>query len=153
MLKIGDKIPDILGYDENGKVVKATDYRGKKLVIYFYPKDNTPGCTAQACNIRDNYDVLKTMNVEVIGVSVDDEKSHVKFISKYNLPFRLIADNNKTLVNLFGVYGKKKVMGRESIGTIRTTFIVSEDGIILKIINKVDTKNHVEQIINELKNL
>lgn len=147
MLKIGDKAPDIKGVTTNGENITLAEFRGKKIVMYFYPKDNTPGCTAQACNLRDNYDLLLEKGYVVIGVSADNEKSHQRFTEKYNLPFPLIADVDKKIIKDFGVWGKKKFMGKEYDGIIRTTFIISEDGIIKDVITKVKTKDHTSQII------
>lgn len=149
-LQIGDKIPDILGKDQNGKEIKAIDYTGKKLVLYFYPKDNTPGCTAEACSLRDNFSALQKAGYEILGVSVDNEKSHQKFIEKQQLPFSLIADTDKKLVNKFGVWGEKTLAGRNYMGVIRTTFLINEQGVIEKIINpkEIKTKEHGEQILN-----
>ncbi len=148
-MNVGDRIPEILGLDENGKEIKASDYKGKKLVLYFYPKDSTSGCTAQACNLRDNYAELKKAGYEVLGVSVDDAKSHLKFISKNELPFNLIADTDKKLVEEFGVWGEKSMYGKKYMGTLRTTFIINEDGIIERIISpkEVKTKEHAQQIL------
>lgn len=146
-IKEGDKAPAFKGKDQDGNEISLSDYKGKKVVLYFYPKDNTPGCTAQACNLRDNYRDLIKKGCQVIGVSTDSEKSHQKFIEKFDLPFPLIADTDKKIVNDYGVYGKKKFMGREYMGTNRVTFIVSEKGIIEKIIDKVNTKNHAEQVV------
>ena len=148
-MKVGDRIPEILGLDENGKEIKASDYKGKKLVLYFYPKDSTSGCTAQACNLRDNYAELKKAGYEVLGVSVDDAKSHLKFISKNELPFNLIADTDKKLVEEFGVWGEKSMYGKKYMGTLRTTFIINEDGIVERIISpkEVKTKEHAQQIL------
>ena len=123
-MNIGDKIPEILGTDQDGKTVKASDFAGKKLALYFYPKDSTPGCTSEACNLRDNYQALMARGIEVIGVSVDSEQSHKKFIAKNELPFRLIADTEKTLVQAFGVWGEKSMYGRKYMGTFRTTIII-----------------------------
>lgn len=149
MIKVGDKIPEILGVDQNGKEIKAKDYEGKKLVIYFYPKDNTSGCTAQACSLRDNYSELRSKGYIVIGVSIDSLESHKKFIEKYDLPFDLIADTDKKLVEAFGVWGEKKMYGRAYMGTFRTTFIVDEKGIVEKIMQpkEVKTKDHALQIL------
>lgn len=149
LLKVGDKVPALTGKDQNGKEVKLSDFAGKKLVIYFYPKDMTSGCTAQACNLRDNYSELKKAGYEILGVSVDDEKSHTKFISKYELPFTLIADTDKTWVNAFGVWGEKSMYGRKYMGTFRTTFIVDENGVIQRVITpkEVKTKEHASQIL------
>lgn len=146
-LKIGDKAPDFTGVDAHGRMISLKDYIGKELVIYFYPKDNTPGCTAQACNIRDNYEKFLSAGYAVIGISADNEKSHTNFINKYNLPFPLIADTDKKILKTYGVWGPKKFMGRAFDGIHRTTFIISKEGIIGNIIDKVDTKNHTAQII------
>ena len=149
-LQIGDKIPEILGTDQDGKTVKSIDFIGKKLALYFYPKDNTPGCTAQACSLRDGYQDLKKDGYAVVGVSVDSEDSHRKFIEKFDLPFPLIADVDKKLVQEFGVWQEKKNYGKTYMGTVRTTFLIDEAGIIRHIIEGrgVDTKNHAEQILN-----
>lgn len=146
-LKVGDRLPEFSTTDHNGNPVSNQTLRGKKTVIYFYPKDMTPGCTVQACNIRDNYDILLANNYNVIGISPDDTKSHHKFVEKYGLPFPLISDTDKQLANLFGVWGPKKFMGKVYDGVIRTSFITNEDLVITEIIDKVDTKNHVDQII------
>jgi thioredoxin-dependent peroxiredoxin len=145
-LKEGSKAPLLEGIDQNGNTVKLTDFSGKKIVLYFYPKDDTPGCTAEACNLRDNYDELLKQGFVVIGVSPDNEKSHNKFAGKYSLPFPLIADISKKIVNDYGVWGEKKNYGKTYMGVIRTTFIIDEKGIIEKIIQKVDTAGHTEQI-------
>ena len=152
-LQTGDKIPEILGTDQNGNSLKASDFTAKKLALYFYPKDNTPGCTAQACSLRDGYDDLKKAGYAIVGVSVDDEVSHQKFIDKFDLPFPLIADVDKKLVEQFGVWQEKKNYGKTYMGTVRTTFLIDENGIIRHIIEgrKVDTKNHAEQIL-EIEN-
>lgn len=151
-LTIGDKIPDILGKDQDGKEVKASDYVGGKLVLYFYPKDNTPGCTAEACSFRDNFSQFTKAGYKILGVSVDDEKSHVKFIEKQQLPFPLIADTNKSLVEAFGVWGEKTFMGRKHMGTFRTTFLIDESGVIREIISpkEIKTKEHAEQILKKI---
>lgn len=148
-LQIGDKIPEILGKDQNGKEIKASDFAGKRLALYFYPKDNTPGCTAQACSLRDGYSELKKAGYTIVGVSIDSETSHQKFIDKFDLPFPLIADVDKTLVEQFGVWQEKKNYGRTYMGTVRTTFLIDENGIIRHKIEgrKVNTKNHAEQIL------
>lgn len=146
-LKEGDVAPELNAKDQNGKIISLKDYRGKKVILYFYPKDSTPGCTAESCNLRDNYSELKKQGYEVIGVSADNEKSHRKFIEKYNLPFTLIADTEKKVINAYGVWGKKKFMGRVYDGIHRTTFVISEQGKIEKIITEVNTKNHTAQII------
>ena len=148
-MNIGDKAPEILGLNENGEEIRLSNYQGKKIVLYFYPKDSTSGCTAQACNLRDNYTELRQAGYEVIGVSVDDAKSHQKFIAKNELPFTLIADTDKKLVEQFGVWGEKSMYGRKYMGTFRTTFIINEEGIIEKIIlpKQVKTKEHSKQIL------
>ena len=148
-LQIGDKIPEDLGTDQNGCAVKASDYTGKKLALYFYPRDQTPGCTAQACSLRDGYTDLRNAGYEIVGVSIDSMKSHQKFIDKYNLPFPLIADTNKKLVEAFGVWQEKSMMGKKFMGTVRTTFLADEQGIIRHVIKGkgVDTGNHAEQIL------
>jgi thioredoxin-dependent peroxiredoxin len=145
-LNIGDKAPDFAIADQDGLVHKLSDYAGRKLVIYFYPKDDTPGCTAQACNLRDNYYDLRQKGYEVIGVSVDSEKSHQKFIRKYELPFTLLADTEKKMVTDYGVWQEKSMYGRKYMGVMRYTFIIDEQGIITDIITKVDTKDHAQQI-------
>lgn len=147
-LKSGDKAPPFKGIDQNGKSISLSDYKGKKLIIYFYPKDLTPGCTDQACNLRDNMGILKKEGYEIIGVSADDEKMHQKFIAKHQLNFPLIADTDKTILNQFGVWGTKKFMGKVYDGIHRTTFVIDEKGMIEKVIEKVDTKNHSSQIMN-----
>lgn len=143
----GAKAPDFTSTDQNGKPVSLADYKGKTVILYFYPKDDTPGCTAQACNLRDNYEMLTAKGYEVIGVSGDDEKSHKKFESKYQLPFTLIADPDKSINELYGVWKEKSMYGKTFMGTARTTFIISPDGIITHIIDKVDTKNASEQVL------
>ena len=148
-MNIGNKAPEILGLNENGEEIRLSNYQGKKIVLYFYPKDSTSGCTAQACNLRDNYTELRKAGYEVIGVSVDDAKSHQKFIAKNELPFTLIADTDKKLVELFGVWGEKSMYGRKYMGTFRTTFIINEEGIVERIIlpKQVKTKEHSKQIL------
>lgn len=146
-LKIGDKAPEFSGKDQNGNLISLKDFKGKKVVIYFYPKDNTPGCSAQACNLRDNYDSLMKQGYVIIGVSKDSQKSHQKFIEKFDLPFPLIADEDKVILNQFGVWGPKKFMGRVSDGIHRTTFVIDEKGMISEIIQKVDTEEHTSQIL------
>lgn len=150
-LKEGDKAPEFTATDQNGKNVSLSDFRGKTVILYFYPKDDTPGCTAQACNLRDNYEMLTGQGYEVIGVSVDDEKSHKKFESKYQLPFTLIADTDQSIVNQYGVWGEKSMYGKTFMGTNRVTFIINPEGAITHIINKVDTKNASEQVLELLK--
>ena len=148
-MHIGDKAPEVLGKDQDGKEVKLSDFKGKKLVLYFYPKDSTPGCTAEACNLRDNYELMLKRGYAVVGVSVQDEKSHKKFIEKYDLPFPLIADVEKTLNETFGVYGEKKMYGRTYMGTFRTTFIIDETGVIEDVFTpkQIKVKEHAEQIL------
>ena len=148
-LLIGDPIPEKLGVDQNGNHIKASDFAGKKLALYFYPKDNTPGCTAQACSLRDGYAELRGAGYEIVGVSVDSEASHKKFIEKYSLPFLLIVDSDKKLAEEFGVWREKTMMGKKFMGTVRTTFLVDEQGIISHVIEGrgVDTKNHAAQIL------
>ena len=147
LLKEGMKAPDFEGVDQNGKTIKLSDFKGKKLVLFFYPKDNTPGCTAEACNLRDNYDDMLKKGFAVVGVSKDSEKSHKNFADKYSLPFPLIADTSKKILNDYNVWREKKLYGKISMGTVRTTFIIDENGIIENIISKVNTKSHDEQII------
>lgn len=146
-LKIGDKAPDFTSKDQDGNTVKLSDYKGKKIVLYFYPRDNTPGCTAQACNLRDNYQTLQKDRYEVIGVSSDSETSHQKFIGKYELPFTLIADTDKTVHEKYGVWVEKSMYGKKYMGTARTTFIIDEKGVITDIISKVKTADHTQQIL------
>lgn len=148
-MNVGDKAPEILGINEKGEEIRLSNYKGKKLVLYFYPKDSTSGCTAQACNLRDNYDALRQAGYEVVGVSVDSEKSHQKFIEKNSIPFTLIADTDKKLVEQFGVWGEKSMYGRKYMGTFRTTFIINEEGIVERIIGpkEVKTKDHAAQIL------
>jgi peroxiredoxin Q/BCP len=150
-LKEGDKAPGILGIDQNGKEIKSSDYKGKKLVLYFYPKDNTSGCTAEACSFRDEYSDLRKAGYEVLGVSVDNEKSHQKFIEKNQLPFDLIADTDKKLVEQFGVWAEKSMYGRKYMGTLRTTFIINEEGIIEKVIlpKEIKTSIHAKQVLDK----
>jgi thioredoxin-dependent peroxiredoxin len=144
----GMKAPDFEGIDQNGNTVRLGDFAGKKVILYFYPKDNTPGCTAEACNLRDNYDDLLKKGFAVIGVSPDSEKSHKGFAGKYTLPFPLIADTEKKILNDYGVWGEKKMYGKSYLGVIRTTFTIDEMGVIEKIITKVDTAGHSEQIFS-----
>ena len=149
-MNIGDKAPEILGINEKGEEIRLSDYKGKKIVLYFYPKDNTSGCTTEACNLRDHYEELQQAGYAVIGASVDGEKSHQKFIEKHALPFPLIADTDKKLVEQFGVWGEKSMYGRKYMGTFRTTFIIDEEGFIERIITskEIKTKEHAAQIIN-----
>lgn len=150
-LKIGDKAPVIKAMDQNGNSISLEDFKGSKVILYFYPKDDTPGCTAEACNLRDNYSTLLDEGFKIIGVSADNINSHKKFIEKYNLPFPLIADTDKKVLNDYGVWGKKKFMGREYDGINRMTFVISEEGIILNIFDKVQTKDHTKQILSEFE--
>ena len=148
-LQVGDPAPDFTANDQDGQPVSLHDFKGKKLVLYFYPKDDTPGCTAQACDLRDNYERMLAQGYAVVGVSVDDEKSHQKFIKKFDLPFPLLADTEHAVVEAYGVWGEKKNYGRTYLGTIRTTFVLDEEGKIEDIISKVDTKEHANQILNQ----
>jgi thioredoxin-dependent peroxiredoxin len=150
-LKEGMKAPAFEGTDQNGKTVKLSDFAGKKVVLYFYPKDNTPGCTAEACNLRDNYNALIRKGLVIVGVSMDSEKSHKGFAGKYSLPFPLIADTSKKIISDYGIWKEKSLYGKTFLGIVRTTFIIDEAGIIEKIISKVDTNNHTEQILTLLK--
>lgn len=149
MMETGDKAPEILGRDQDGREIKLSDFKGRKLVLYFYPKDMTSGCTAEACNLRDNYAELRRQGYEVVGVSVNDEASHKKFIAKNELPFPLIADTDKKLVEEFGVWGEKSMYGRKYFGIFRTTFIINEEGVIERIIGpkQIKTKDHARQIL------
>ncbi|CCH03013.1 Peroxiredoxin [Fibrella aestuarina BUZ 2] len=146
-LSVGDPAPNFTTHDQHGNPLQLSDFKGKKVVLYFYPKDDTSGCTAQACSLRDNYTELKQAGYEVIGVSVDSEASHQKFIKKYDLPFTLAADTDKAVVEAYGVWAEKSMYGRTYMGTVRKTFIIDENGIIINIIEKVDTKNHAKQIL------
>lgn len=146
-LKTGDKAPDFKAKDENGKTISLSDFAGKKVLLFFYPKDNTPGCTAESCNLGENYSDLKKKGFEVIGVSADSQRKHRNFIEKYALPYHLIADESREVINAYGVWGQKKFMGIEYDGIIRTTFVINEKGIIERIFDKVETKNHTQQIL------
>ena len=148
-MNVGDKAPEVLGVNEKGERILLSNYRGKKVVLYFYPKDNTSGCTAEACSLRDNYSALKSKGYEVIGVSVDSSDSHKKFIEKHEFPFTLIADTVKSLVNEMGVWGEKSMYGRKYMGTFRTTFIINEEGVVEKVFSpkEVKTKTHGEQLL------
>lgn len=150
-LKEGMKAPYFEGTDQNNKTINLTDFQGKKVVLYFYPKDNTPGCTAEACNLRDNFNELLDKGFAVVGVSMDDEKSHKNFASRYSLPFSLLADTSRKILDDYGAWGEKKLYGKSYMGIIRTTFIIDEHGMIEKIISKVDTKNHTQQILKLFK--
>ena len=146
-LKIGDHAPNFSGIDQNDKITTLLDFKGKKLAIYFYPKDNTPGCTVQACNLRDNYEGLKKAGIQILGISADSIVSHQKFADKFSLPFPLIADEDRTIIDLFGVWGPKKFMGKEYDGIHRTTFLINENQQILGIIEKPKTKDHATEIL------
>ncbi len=148
-MNVGDKVPEVWGLNEKGEEIRASQYKGRKVVLYFYPKDMTSGCTVQACNLRDNYAELRAAGYEVVGVSINDAKSHLKFIEKNNLPFALIADTEQRLVQTFGVWGEKSMYGRKYMGTFRTTFIIDEEGVIERIIlpKEVKTKEHAQQIL------
>ena len=149
-MNIGDKAPEILGKDEQGRDIRLSDYRGRKLVLYFYPKDNTSGCTAEACSLRDHHEQLQAAGYEVVGVSKDSATSHQKFKEKHALPFPLIADVNHELLETMGAWGEKNMYGKKTMGTIRTTFIINEEGIIEHIFTgkQLKTKEHAEQILN-----
>tara|TARA_R110000782_G_scaffold259894_1_gene350842 strand:- start:142862 stop:143314 length:453 start_codon:yes stop_codon:yes gene_type:complete len=147
-LKVGDKAPELNVKDQDGITHSLADYKGKKIVLYFYPKDATPGCTAQACNLRDNHNLLKKAGYNIIGVSADNENSHIKFIEKQNLNFPLLADTDKELIKRYGVWGEKKFMGKTYDGIHRTTFVIDENGIIENIITKVKTKDHAAQVLS-----
>ena len=151
MLEAGDKAPDFTAKNQDGTKIKLSDFKGKKIVLYFYPKDDTPGCTKQACSLRDDFPKLKKNNIEVLGVSIDDEKSHQKFIEKYDLPFTLIADTDKKVVNKYGVYGEKNMYGRKYMGTKRTTFLIDEDGKIKKIFKRVKVAEHADEVLEAFK--
>ncbi len=150
-LSEGQKAPEFTANDQNGKSVSLSNFAGKNIILYFYPKDDTPGCTAEACSFRDNYEFLLAEGFEVLGVSTDDEKSHLKFIGKYNLPFSLIADTEKKIVEAYGVWVEKNMYGKKYMGVSRKTFIIDKNGMIRKIIDKVDTKNSSAQVLEILK--
>ena len=149
MLKVGDKVPDFSANDQDGNTINLRDYKGKSLVVFFYPKADTPGCTAEACNLRDNYKELKDKGFELLGVSADSEKKQTNFKKKYNFPFPLLADEDHTVINTFGVWGPKKFMGREYDGIHRTTFVINGDGVVEKVIDKVKTKDHATQLLED----
>lgn len=150
-LKEGDKAPYFEGINQDGKKITLEDFKGKKLILYFYPKDNTSGCTAEACSLNDGYSSLTEKGFEVVGVSPDSASSHLKFIAKYNLAFNLIADTEKKILETYGVWAEKKLYGRTYMGVVRTTFVIDENGIIEKVITKVNTKDHAKQILEQLK--
>lgn len=147
MLKKGDRAPEFEGADQDGNIIRSKDYKGKRYVVYFYPKASTPGCTAEACDLRDNENALKAKGYQIIGVSADSVQRQKNFAVKYELPFPLIADEDKKIINAFGVWGPKKFMGREYEGILRTTFIINEKGVIENVIEKVKTKEHAKQIL------
>lgn len=149
-LKVGDRAPAFQGVNQNGEIVSLTDFAGKKLILYFYPKDNTPGCTAESCNLNENYEAWLKKGFDVVGVSPDSEKSHLKFIDRFSLKFNLIADTEKEILQAFGVWGEKNLYGKKYMGVIRTTFVIDENGIIQEIFAKVKTKDHTNQIIKTL---
>ena len=149
MLQIGTKAPYFEGVDENGKAVSLKDFEGKKLVLYFYPKDSTPGCTAEACDLRDNYERFLAKGYAVLGVSKDSASSHQRIIAKYNLPFHLISDTECVILKAYEAWGMKKMYGKETEGTLRTTYVIDENGVIEDAIGKVDTKNHSRQLLGE----
>ncbi|APQ18582.1 thioredoxin-dependent thiol peroxidase [Maribacter hydrothermalis] len=148
-LKVGDKVPSFTAKDQDGNTINLDDFKGKKLIVFFYPKASTPGCTAEACNLRDNYKELQSKGYELVGVSADSEKKQAKFKDKYQFPFPLLADEDHTVINAFGVWGPKKFMGREYDGIHRKTFLVNGNAIVTKVIDKVKTKDHAAQILEE----
>lgn len=147
MLAIGTQAPYFEGCDENGRLIKLSDYAGRKLVLYFYPKDSTPGCTAEACDLRDNYHRFLHEGYEVLGVSKDSAASHQRFIAKYELPFHLISDTDCVILKAYEAWGEKKMYGKTTLGTLRTTYVISEQGVIINAIGKVDTKHHTDQLL------
>ncbi len=150
-LKVGDKAPEFEGVNQNNDIIRLSDYKGRKLVLYFYPKDNTPGCNNEAQNLRDYYNEFKEKGFEILGVSPDSVEKHQKFIEKFNLPFNLIADTEKKILELYGAWGEKKMYGKTYMGVLRTTFLINEEGIITHIFKKVKTKEHSQQIFKELE--
>lgn len=150
-MEIGQRLPEILGKDQDGKEIRLSDFAGKKLVLYAYPKDSTPGCTSEACDLRDNYERFLAQGYAIVGVSIQDEKSHKRFIKKYQLPFPLIADTEQQLVNELGIFGEKKMCGRTYMGTFRTTFITDENGIVQRIFTpkEIKVKEHARQILGD----
>ena len=153
MLDIGDKAPDFHGFNQNNQEIKLSNFQGKKVVLYFYPKDDTPGCTKQACSFRDNFSELTEKGIEVIGVSTDNIKSHDKFQKKYDLPFNLVADPDKEIVNIYGVYREKNLYGKISMGTVRTTFLIDESGNIVHIFKKPKSEIHATEVLNKFDSL
>ena len=149
-LKEGDKAPDFSGVNQDGETVSLSDFAGKKLILFFYPKDNTPGCTAEACSLRDNFSELKAQGYALLGVSPDSAKKHQNFINKYELPFPLLADTEKEVLQAYGAWGEKSMYGKKYMGVLRSTFVISEEGMIEKVISKVKTKNHANQILEEM---
>ncbi|MBD0777655.1 thioredoxin-dependent thiol peroxidase [Maribacter sp. ANRC-HE7] len=147
-LQVGDKVPEFISKDQDGNTIRLSDYQGKKLIVFFYPKASTPGCTAEACNLRDNYSVLQSQGYELLGVSADSEKRQTNFRNKYDFPFPLLADEDHTVINTFGVWGPKKFMGREYDGIHRKTFVINEEGVVTKVIDKVKTKDHAAQLLD-----
>jgi thioredoxin-dependent peroxiredoxin len=146
-LKAGDKAPDFEVSDQNGKTVKLSDFQGKKVVLYFYPQDNTPTCTVEACNLRDNYSALKAKGYEVLGVSPDSAKKHTNFIKKFSLPFTLLADTDNKIIESYGLWAEKQMFGKKYMGVLRTTFLIDEKGVIERVIDDVKSKEHAEQIL------
>ena len=147
-LKVGDKVPAFESRDQDGRVIRLSDYSGKKLIVFFYPKASTPGCTVEACNLRDNFKELRAQGFELLGVSADSEKRQTNFRNKYKFPFPLLADEDHSVINTFGVWGRKKFMGREYDGIHRKSFVVNEEGVVIKVIDKVKTKNHAAQLLD-----
>ncbi|UII75980.1 thioredoxin-dependent thiol peroxidase [Flagellimonas sp. HMM57] len=148
MLKVGDKVPEFSSKDQDGNTISLSDYKGKRLAIFFYPRANTPGCTAEACNLRDNYKLLQEQGLEILGVSEDSEKKQANFKNKYDFPYPLLADEDHTVIETFGVWGPKKFMGKEYDGLHRTTFVIDGEGVIEKVIEKVKTKDHAAQLLD-----
>jgi thioredoxin-dependent peroxiredoxin len=148
-LKVGDKVPAFESRDQDGRVIRLADYSGKKLIVFFYPKASTPGCTVEACNLRDNFKELQAQGFELLGVSADSEKRQTNFRNKYKFPFPLLADEDHSVINTFGVWGRKKFMGREYDGIHRKSFVVDEEGVVIKVIDKVKTKDHAAQLLDE----
>ena len=148
-LKVGDKVPNFSAMDQDGNSIQFNDYHGKKLVVFFYPKASTPGCTMEACNLRDNYELLQQNGFELLGVSADNQKRQTNFRKKYDFPFPLLADENKEVIRAFGVWGSKKFMGREYDGIHRKTFLIDEKGVVMRVIDKVKTRSHASQILEE----